>query len=340
MRRILYSDTTDVLNNYFTKICKRRQDTINKLTKMKSRISLDKNINDWNKYNQYIDVLIDIFSNLKKLEKLIKLKRENFETYDCCFPEIDLSTSDWFIPNKQEGDYKGSFYINIVNAMNYGNIRGMEYADAIKELGIRTCIYCNAEYMPIVKKRGQTYRCRFEADHFFSKDKRPFLSISFYNLLPSCPFCNKAKSKNEAKFYLYTNDQNDLSPFSFSLDSSSVIEYMQIFNSEKLKITFTNSDDKDDDLLKNHEKTFHINKLYQSFNDEAEEIIWKAKTMNDAYVDQLKKSFNSVFASLRADEIRYLYGFYDKEEDIHKRPLTKVKQDIAKQLGILKKKSI
>lgn len=334
MKRILYSETVGVLDNYFAEVCKRRQNTLDKLTQMKNR--LNKKISDWNKYDQYIDVLIDIFSDLKKLEKLIMLKKEDFKSYDSLFPEIDLSILNWFKPSNQRGDYKGSFYINIVKAMNYENVRDMEYANAIKKLGIQTCIYCNAEYMPIVKKYGHTYRCRFEADHFFPKDKYPFLCISFYNLLPSCAFCNRGKSDNDAVFYLYTDDPNDLVPFSFKLDDKSIIEYMCSLDYEKLKIDFTNSRNGDEKLLENHEEKFHISQIYQSFKDEAEEILWKAKTINLSYAANLKKSFNSVFRSLGEKEIRYLYGFYDKEEDIHKRPLTKMKQDIAKQLGILK----
>lgn len=338
MKRILYSETIDVLNDYYAKICKyHRKRTLKKLNEMKDRISNDK-VQDWEEYNKYLDVLINIFSDLVKLKKLIELKKDDFESYDEIFPKINLSTSNWFKPkpNNQEDDCNGSFYNNIVNALNYENIRDKEYADAVKKLGIRTCIYCNAEYMPIVKMQGRTYRCRFEADHFYPKNKRPFLCISFYNLLPSCAFCNRGKSYNDALFYLYTDDPSDLVPFSFKLDGESVIDYMHFLDSEKLKIDFTNSKNGDEKLLENHEEKFHISQIYQSFKDEAEEILWKAKTINPSYASQLKKSFESVFRSLGEKEIRYLYGFYDKEEDIHKRPLTKMKQDIAKQLGILK----
>lgn len=340
MKRILYSETVEVLNEYYAKICKyHRKSTLTKLKEMKDRITRDQ-VEKWEEYNKYLDVLINIFGDLDELQKLIALKKDEFESYDKFFPNnINLSTSNWFNPksDNQEGDYKGSFYANIVDALNYKNIRDKEYADAIKKLGIRTCIYCNAEYMPIVEMQGRTYRCRFEADHFYPKNKRPFLCISFYNLLPSCAFCNRGKSYNDALFYLYTDDPCDLVPFSFKLDGKSVIDYMHFLDSEKLKIDFTNSKNGDEKLLENHEEKFHISQIYQSFKDEAEEILWKAKTINLSYVSQLKKSFESIFGSLGEKEIRYLYGFYDKEEDIHKRPLTKMKQDIAKQFGILKK---
>lgn len=338
MKRILYDETVDVLNDYYAKICKyHRKRTLKKLKEMKDRITRDQ-VEKCEEYNQYLDVLINIFSDLDELQKLISLKKDEFESYDEIFPKINLSASNWFKPKSddQEGDYKGSFYANIVDALNYENIRDKEYADAIKKLGIRACIYCNAEYMPIVKMQGRTYRCRFDADHFYPKNKRPFLCISFYNLLPSCTFCNRGKSYNDALFYLYTDDPNNLVPFSFKLVDKSIIEYMYSLDYEKLKIVFANTRKGDKNLLENHEEKFHISTIYQAFKDEVEEIIWKAKTINSSYASQLKKSFASVFGSLGEKEIRYLYGFYDNEKDIHKRPLTKLKQDIAKQLGILK----
>jgi len=37
----------------------------------------------------------------------------------------------------------------------------------------------------------------------------------------------------------------------------------------------------------------------------------------------------------QSDVNRFILGTYDKPEDIHKRPLAKLTQDVAKQLGII-----
>lgn len=56
-------------------------------------------------------------------------------------------------------------------------------------LGLRTCPYCNANYT-IVSAKG---RFRADLEHFFPKSKYPYLSVTLYNLFPSCPTCNKLK---------------------------------------------------------------------------------------------------------------------------------------------------
>ena len=88
-------------------------------------------------------------------------------------------------------------------------------------------------------------------------------------------------------------------------------------------------------LASNHNKRFHVNALYQSFKDEAEELLWKYKTRNDTYINQLIDSFQKKFPYKRNEIKRFLYGFYSQEKDIHKRPLTKMKQDVAKQLKLV-----
>ena len=77
--------------------------------------------------------------------------------------------------------------------------------------------------------------------------------------------------------------------------------------------------------------------LYKTYADELEELVWKFKSFNLAFKEQLTDRFKKLFPihATRNDIIRFLYGFYSKEKDVHKRPLTKVKQDVAKQLGMI-----
>lgn len=324
MNRILYSDTEDALKKYFQDVCKHHKDnTKQKLEEIKAHINPC-----YNEYIQYINVIID------KYDEILKLKEYEFDNFinnNLNFHNIDFSSEKW-VNSQNDGGYTGSFYSNIVEAMEYKSIRDKEYADAIKSLGIRTCVYCNAEYMPIIKVTKRSHKCRFEADHFRPKDKNPFLCISFYNLLPSCAFCNRSKSNKHSDFYLYTNNLTDIEPFHFKLDNKSIIDYEHSLNADLIKIIFEG----ETTLKENHEKRFHISKIYASFKDEAEEIIWKAKTMKPSYIANLKASFQTIFRNLGENEIRFLYGFYSNTKDVHKRPLTKMKQDIAKQLKILK----
>jgi hypothetical protein len=94
---------------------------------------------------------------------------------------------------------------------------------------------------------------------------------------------------------------------------------------------------KDAELLSNHLERFHTDNLYKTYADELEVLVWKFKSFNPAFKEQLTDRFKKLFPihATRNDIIRFLYGFYSKEKDVHKRPLTKVKQDVAKQLGMI-----
>ena len=59
-----------------------------------------------------------------------------------------------------------------------------------RRIGLRTCPYCNVNYTR-VSARG---RFRADLEHFFPKSKYPYLSVTLYNLFPSCHTCNKLKS--------------------------------------------------------------------------------------------------------------------------------------------------
>ncbi|MFK4985705.1 hypothetical protein ACI4B7_28170, partial [Klebsiella pneumoniae] len=64
-----------------------------------------------------------------------------------------------------------------------------------RQLNLKCCPYCNAQYTIIANSDAGKTIAKFQFDHFFSKDKFPYLSISLYNLIPSCANCNITKSK-------------------------------------------------------------------------------------------------------------------------------------------------
>ena len=87
--------------------------------------------------------------------------------------------------------------------------------------------------------------------------------------------------------------------------------------------------------LKNgYENFFQISTLYQAHKDVAEELIWKQKIYNQVIRDIYKDQFKALgFKDIHFN--RFILGNYDNADDIHKRPLSKMVQDIAKQLKIL-----
>lgn len=284
-------------------------------------------------YADYVQCIIN------KYDDILKLEPKQFETYR--EEHLDMITVDHCqnaIPGFEEveGIKKTEFYKLIVDAMRYDAVRKREFLPYVKNLGIKTCVYCNAQYA-VTTTPGNGGFATYELDHYYPKSKYPFLCTSFFNLQPSCARCNGAKSKNDALFSIYTYDKDDLYPFVFCLDRKSIARYMMSHDSDKLdiKLNTTNQNTKNLDLLKNHNKLFQIDNLYTEYRDVAEEVVWKAKIYNSAYRNQLSNSFTQLFPYDLKDFPRLLLGSYTRVEDIHKRPLTKLMQDIAREIGLL-----
>ena len=79
---------------------------------------------------------------------------------------------------------------------------------------------------------------------------------------------------------------------------------------------------------------FHISTQYQAHKEMVEELIWKKQIYNSTFLDIYKDSFKQL-GFKQTDFNRFILSNYDKDEDILKRPLAKMVQDIAKQLGII-----
>lgn len=281
---------------------------------------------------KYVENIIKNYSIIldaqpDKMKSLIK-------EFDLILPRSFLNE---FVPNKNI-----RFYESVVKAMRYEDLRDKEFLVYLKYSGIKTCVYCNAQLALVIEKRTNNKKGKkakvqnvgkLELDHFYPKSDHPFLCTSFYNLYPVCGNCNRAKSYKPVLFELYT-DTNELNPFNFWIDDNSILKYWYTNNHADLKVWF---EEKNGNFinLKNHDDTFGIQGLYDTQTDLAEELIHKAKVYSDKYQKSLVESYNKLFPDQSIVK-RLLIGNYDKPEDIHKRPMAKFTQDIAKQLGLLK----
>lgn len=229
------------------------------------------------------------------------------------------------------------FYEAIVWAMRYDRVQSHVYPKYMRLLGIRSCVYCNAQYAFSVE--GDKGYQNYDLDHLLPKSKFPYLCTSFFNLQPSCPTCNRKKGSkeirpNEKWFHLFVQPGTSLDPTSFKIDDESMVNYLMSpdKNAEQLKILFSCDDSA---LEKMFNRFFHIETLYQAHTDVAEELIWKHKIYNKAYQWVFRKQFKWLWFK-ESDFNRFILGNYDTVENIHKRPLAKMTQDIARQLGIIK----
>lgn len=237
---------------------------------------------------------------------------------------------------------KKKFYQLVVEAMGYDDVQEKIFPKYIKKMGIKSCVYCNAQYAISSKKTNSrvAYTSTYTIDHHFPKSQYPHLACSFFNLYPCCSKCNQFKGNRAPIFELYVENLNakvnkiKRDPFVFHLDNRSFVKYSMSGDAEDLKILLNPRVGTPITELEKYNNYFHINDLYDNYKDTVEEVIWKYRMYNKAGRKALQDAFSPILPHLE-DFNRFILGNYDKDRDSLKRPLAKLVQDVAKELGIL-----
>lgn len=198
---------------------------------------------------------------------------------------------------------------------------------------VKYCPYCNAEMVYSIERDAQAKDLKSAFDHFFPKGRYPFLAVSLYNLIPSCHRCNSDFKGDEWSRmlnipHLYLDDLDDMAHFV-------PIDITGIWDTDKgcpdLQLTFVAKDVNMKAQVATHADVFGINLVYrQLFNGEAVKVIRKAKVLNENYVMQIRRWFES--AGLRNINIEeMIYGTPIKHESIDLYHMSKLKIDLYEQ---------
>jgi len=144
----------------------------------------------------------------------------------------DINTQVELIINRHNlpvPNYDGTTFSKV---FNYEWFRGKTDIrnDWFKTLGIKVCPYCNRSFLAVAeqkKPKGTEDVLYFDIDHFFPKEKYPWLALSFYNLIPSCTICNqRIKGKKELNLtdhiHPFEDDMDKLLKFSVPVNSLDV----------------------------------------------------------------------------------------------------------------------
>ena len=208
------------------------------------------------------------------------------------------------------------YNVFVSNGYEHKNFNGLKFVD---DIGLQTCPYCNRAYIQSVSRRGIV---RPQIDHFYPKSKYPYLGLSFYNLIPSCSVCNGTTAKGDRDSY----SENLISPYEIQKDAFkfsfefTTLEELQVKLDKKIDI---------------HEDYFKLEDFYKHHGDVAYELYTKL------YREDTKEHFESLRISLSgigfdSDEIhRFITCGYINDEDLHKRPLSKLIKDISEELNLL-----
>lgn len=122
--------------------------------------------------------------------------------------------SDWNDIHGNKTEFHRIISENVFNYSGYRNSKGC--IDTYKKLiGTQAqCFYCNNHKMDVVKYESTKDKLFFDLDHFYLKSKYPYLSLSFFNLIPCCGLCNSTV-RGSIEF---TND-NHINPYENCFDS-------------------------------------------------------------------------------------------------------------------------
>lgn len=230
-----------------------------------------------------------------------------------------------------------AFSKKIVKALRYDAYRNIEYPRFIDSLGwnLKVCFYCNyAGTLNLSQnKKFSTY---YDLDHILPKSIYPFLATSFYNFITSCATCNRNKSNHviEGLNPFYEEKGNHSVNQVFSLDRKLYTLYLTDNNIKHLKINI--SSDVNSISLNEYKKIVDLENLYNSQKFVVQEIIWKKKIYTDEYIKDLE-SIKGLDLG-RKEIIRMLWGNDLDESTLNDRPLSKLIQDIYRDLEILPKK--
>ncbi len=304
--------------------------------------------------SEYVEKIVEKYDNLNNMLP---------SKYDECFSNInsvlkDVAVDDIWVKFKGNKD-KRPLYEVIVEVMGYDKVRAKLMPNYVKKLGIRSCVYCNAQFAltTLIEdvhekiktgKRGRPKEARviplmggyYELDHNKPKSKYPFLCTNFYNLQPCCSSCNKRKSVQDLPYSLYYEEGDPHpTPLHFAISPQDVIVFHTKGKCRGIKAYLCDEDrpgqpvvaKKDGTLAERFNFIFDIDRIYAEHEDEVEELLWRNRIYTKGIVDATNKQFEKLDIE-GFDFDRYILGTYAKKDEALKRPLTAMKQNVWEQV--------
>ena len=193
-----------------------------------------------------------------------------------------------------------------------------------------TCVYCNRQYTFNIERNGGKNNdnriARPALDHWFPKSLFPLMSLSYYNLIPSCTVCNNF-AKLDSVWMLTTHihpylTKPDVPNFKFrykaGLNGRWDVDFENLAGIEKKTV---------EDL--------YLQEAYQAHSSlEVADLIELASKNNGTYLKQLYENILRLYAG-GADKLkayRLLFGAEMMPPEYKNRPMSKLKRDIMEQI--------
>lgn len=204
-------------------------------------------------------------------------------------------------------------------AKKYGHI-------LIEELGIKTCPYCNRQFIQSFKGIRSE---RPELDHFLPKKENPVFCLSFYNLIPACHGCNHEKL--EDKLLVNPYDRGFASKFVIIDKNKKALSKSKIYRltEKEIGLKFDNPSVEEAENI----RVLGLENVYNKHTDYVKELIDKSMAYDAHARKALVESFQGAGYHPR-QVYDFVWGRHLMPAEYEDRPLSKLTKDLLEQLGI------
>ena len=300
-------------------------------------------------YNQNIE---DEYYELIAKSKMQQFNNRTFESYYNRYVKLeiggyelkDLLCSDYerLIEIKDEIKTKYSSRNNIIKQLfNYDKAKSKTFTPKLSKLQpkissfiqnkveVDVCYFCNIEFINKFKNSKGEIKNGFTLDHYIDKGKYPYLALSLYNLIPSCYTCNSKVKR--------VDSVENLSPASTYFDFDNKVKFKTFMQNRNLLIDCEEDFAlllKEDfsDIYKQYIDVFELDGRYKYHKYKVIEMINRRKEYPDSRIKELALLTQKTEEEVKQD----LFGEYlFEDEDLHKRPLSKLVRDISDELGLI-----
>ena len=271
------------------------------------------------------------FIETKKLKNL-ELKKVILEKPNVLIEKIGKIKSKTVLNEiiKDIFNYSGKFQSDVITPFFTENF------------DFRTCFYCNKDFITNfdTDKKVST----FQLDHFYDKDTYPYLALSFYNLIPSCPTCNSSKVKGSKNTFEHDSkvgkfkNETCIAPNDEKFDFHQKVKFKLFLEPSCKNLHIKSKDDIDINLKENYSdmydkyiEIFKLNERYKAHKDIVFDMIQKAELYPESRLKELENLTGIPFQQIKKD----IFNLIDENEDLSKQPFSKLIVDMSKELGIL-----
>lgn len=321
-------DIEQVKDNYYNKILTikySKKNTIQEKLKLKSKKNL--NAEELFELLRKEDTYFNMIFIGYNLKKLILSKPEKIP-----FDILLIETRIKCLPIKVQIEFRNK----IKNLFNYEKFQNKVITTFFKENFIHmTCNYCNQTYIKNYEAKSKIIST-FQLDHFYENNSYPYLALSFFNYIPSCPICNtvvKNRKINSVKDDFFS--KKSIAPNRKDFNFNNQVKFKTFLNTNAsikrindfeliLKENRTN-------LYEEYIKLLDLNERYKSYKDIALKLIEKRKKYPDSRIKEISILTNQSIEATKKD----IFGDKIYADNLVDIPLTKYIKDLSKELGII-----